>query len=123
MNLIVAKPDAVLAFMLFKGWRLSELNKMYYILTNPLYVKPEVIQFHIPKNEQAEDFAFQINNVVSHIARLYKWDKTLLLLFLSIKPDEIDSLFQEWLYTRTMGSKQENEQHKPAIQVSLATAS
>ena len=39
MNLIVAKPEAVLGFMLFNGWRLEETNEMYYILTSSALIK------------------------------------------------------------------------------------
>jgi len=125
MNLIVAKPEAVLGFMFFKGWRLAETNEMYYILTSSALIKgtTEPAQFLIPRNEKAEDFSFQINNVVNHIARLYNWDKTLLLLFLSVKPEDIDSLFQEWLRSGLQGTPQQTNMIRPSISISFSAVS
>ena len=125
MNLIVAKPEAVLGFMLFKGWKLAETNEMYYILTSSALIKgtTEPARFHIPRKEKAEDFSFQINNVVNHIARLYKWDKTLLLLFLSVKPEDIDTLFQEWLRSGLQDTQQQTNFPRPSISVSFSAAS
>lgn len=100
MTTIIAIPESVLAFMQLKGWKLTETDDMHYILVHPAYTEPEVVKFHIPKNKKAIDFTFQINNAVTHIARLYQWDKTLLLLFLSIPPEEFDALFQQWLQSQ-----------------------
>ena len=124
MKLVVAKPEAVLGFMLFKGWKLVETNKMHYILHHPAMKdkKSKEVQFHIPKNDQAEDFSFQINNTVNHLARLYNWDKTLLLLFLSVKPEDIDTLFQEWLRS-SLKEPSDANQSKRSIQVSFSMAS
>lgn len=105
MNQIIAIPESVLAFLQLKGWKLSETDEMHYILVHPDYSEPEVIKFHIPKNRQAIDFNFQINNLVTHIARLYKWDKVLLLLFLSMPSEEFDVLFQEWLRSQILSKK------------------
>jgi len=124
MNLIIAKPEAILGFMLFKGWKLADTNKMYYILTFPSTQKTDLedAQFHIPKNDKAEDFNFQINNVVNHLARLYNWDKTLLLLFLSVKPDDIDTLFQEWLRSSLQKNSTQANLANPQISVSISAA-
>lgn len=125
MNLMVAKPEAVLGFMLLKGWKLETTNEKYYILISSAVVKEtkEVAKFHIPKNEQAEDFAFHINNVVNHIARLYNWDKTLLLLLLSVKSDDIDTLFQAWLRSSLQEESKQNNPSSTRISVSFSAAS
>jgi len=78
--------------------------------------------FHIPRNDQAEDFNFQINNVVSHLARLYNWDKTLLLLFLAVKPDDIDVLFQKWLKSSLEVNQKQASEDSTKIQISLSAA-
>lgn len=124
MNGIVAKSEAVLGFMLFKGWKLEKTNEMYYVLIHPSAEEEinEKVRFHIPRNNKAEDFDFQINNLVNHIARLYHWDKTLLLLFLSVKPDDIDTLFQEWLKSNLQGNAQQSSLPKGEIQVSFSAA-
>jgi len=125
MNLIVAKSEAVLAFMLLKGWKLADANDMYYMLTTSetIATSKEQPRFHIPRNNQAEDFNFQINNVVNHLARLYNWDKTLLLLFLSVKSDDIDILFQKWLKEGLQGNQQQSIQDGTKIQISLSAVS
>jgi len=125
MNLIVAKPEAVLGFMLFKGWRLEETNEMYYILTSSALIKgtTKPARFPIPRNEKAEDFSFQINNIVNHIARLCKWDKTLLLLFLSVKSEDIDTLFQEWLRSGLQDTQRQTNLPRPSISVSFSAVS
>ena len=124
MNLVVAKSEAVLAFMLFKGWKLADTNEMYYILkpTGTEKTGKEQPRFHIPRNDQAEDFNFQINNVVSHLARLYNWDKTLLLLFLAVKPDDIDVLFQKWLKSSLEVNQKQASEDSTKIQISLSAA-
>lgn len=94
MTSIVAKPQSVLRFLYFQGWQLVETNKMYYLLKHSDFVDFKLPVLH---NKEVEDFSFQINKLVEYLADFYRWDKTLLLLFVSIESTQMDGLLQQWM--------------------------